>query len=167
MSLPTTPPSLFLSRAHKIFSLTPACGPEGLLELKQLALNHLGYKGPLEVSSPISCLRQVQLVQVPQGHVQLSYEYIPGCRCHNFCQLLFKYLTTIMVKKSFLIFVYNLQLSSMCQLPLSYPCMPFKKNLALSFVYPPIRQLCISIVRNIMIQRRFLSKSLGFEKNCK
>lgn len=75
MSLPTPSPFLFLSGASKIFSLTSACGP---LEVEQLTLNHLCYKGPLEVSSPISSLRQVQLVQVPQGHVQSSYEYTPG-----------------------------------------------------------------------------------------
>lgn len=108
MSLPALSPSLFLSRASKIFSLTSACGPEGLLQLEWLSLNHLGYKGPLEVSCPISCLRQVPLVQVPQGHVQSSYEYIPGWRFRYFCQLLFQYLTTVMVKKSFLTFVRNL-----------------------------------------------------------
>ena len=138
MSLPTPSPSLFLSRTSKIFSVTSACGLEGLLEQEQLSLNHLGYKGSLEVSNPISCLRHIQLVQVPQGHVQSSYEYIPGWRFHNFCQLLFQYLTTILVKKYFLTFVCNLQFSIMCPLPLSYPCIPFKKSLALSFVYPPI-----------------------------
>lgn len=68
-SLPTPSP-LFLSRASRIFSLISASGPEGLHAAEQLSLNHPGYQEPLQVSSAISCLRQVQLVQVPQGHVQ-------------------------------------------------------------------------------------------------
>lgn len=97
-SLPTPSP-LFLSRASRIFSLISASGPEGLHAAEQLSLNHPGYQEPLEVSSPISCLRQVQLVQVPQGHVQSSYEYIPGQRFYHLCRLIFQFLTTTIIKK--------------------------------------------------------------------
>ena len=90
----------------------------------------------LRSCSPSPQLKQGQLEQVSQDHVQLNFEYLHRWRYSSMGSL-FQCLPTFTVKKCFLVFRWNFMFFKLCPLPLVLSVDTTEKILAPSSSFPP------------------------------